>query len=346
MCLVCGSLEAEPHFGGISCRACAAFFRRYYRSGRILNMCTCKRRELTSHPCRKCRMDKCLKVGMSPEKVQVCRDKHCARAPKPSTSTQILPSLLTARILPKDISNISFAIPNFQQFQQNRIELTGGKMAEMNIFELTSTTKMDLDLVWRMVNNMFPMTREMMEKDRAALVRNFIPKFWMLSPVLDCIENPDFFDNMEKEEYENMVVAFYDGSFIKGKELSKKEILRVFEPFWYSFYTKIAPPIVGLNLKQEELMGIMWLLFFDNGYTNISTECQEICRTMRKMIYLELKNFQNSRKFDEMRFFDTVEVLEIIERSEMKLMEEILICEMHNVRIHDDFKTILRENKF
>ncbi|ULT91835.1 hypothetical protein L3Y34_009492 [Caenorhabditis briggsae] len=104
-------------------------------------------------------------------------------------------------------------------------------------------------------------------------------------------------------------------------------------------------PIVVLDLERAELMSIIWLLFFDNGYTNISPECQEMCRNIKKVILRELKNYQIDRNFDEMRFLDTVETLEIIDKGEKKFLEEMMICETHHVRIHDDFKAILKENR-
>ncbi|EFO95301.1 hypothetical protein CRE_08641 [Caenorhabditis remanei] len=75
-CLVCGSRQSEPHFGGNSCRACAAFFRRYFNSNKSVIICICKTKKANSHPCRSCRMAKCFAVGMTPLKIHGQRDPN------------------------------------------------------------------------------------------------------------------------------------------------------------------------------------------------------------------------------------------------------------------------------
>ncbi|EGT51155.1 hypothetical protein CAEBREN_05830 [Caenorhabditis brenneri] len=227
-----------------------------------------------------------------------------------------------------------------------REELKGGNIGNLNVFELTSTVRTDIELTWRMVSKMFPLTEKLQERDRSALLRNFILKLWQIEPILACADQVEEFECTSDEEKDHMIISFYQGTFSEGEEMSEKEILRTFSPIWWYYYHKMMVPIIRLRLHNEEWMAIIWLLFFDYGYTNISTDCQEMCRTMRKMIYLELKNYQKSREFDEMRFIETVETLEIIERGEKKFMEEMMICEMSNIKIHDDFRKILKENKY
>ncbi|PIC13386.1 hypothetical protein B9Z55_027776 [Caenorhabditis nigoni] len=368
LCLVCGSAESEPHFGGHCCRACAAFFRRYYQSKKINKKCTCKERKIKSHPCRECRIAKCIAIGMSPDiknefrnvqilrnkirkfpELQGFRDKNLAVEVCQNTPSGSSTSLLAARIIPRTTSTLEFAIPNWHEFERMRKETGVEKTKDwLNIYEISCMIQMDINLTWKMVDKMFPTSRKLDDSDKAALIRNFVLKFWQIISILEFIENAAYFQKMDKEAGEKMIISFYEGSFLDGKEMSNKEILRIFEPFWGSFGTKVAGPIIGLDLDREEIMAIVWLLFFDNAYTNISPECMEMCRDIRKVIFRELKNYQIDRDPDDTpsRFIETVESLELFEKGEKMFTEEMLLCQMHNVRVHDDFMAIIKENKY
>ncbi|TKR68097.1 hypothetical protein L596_024132 [Steinernema carpocapsae] len=79
-CFVCESPHgASPHFGTVSCLACAAFFRRTV-SLNISFQCkskakgTCRIFHELRMICRSCRYDKCIKAGMQRTCVQKRRD--------------------------------------------------------------------------------------------------------------------------------------------------------------------------------------------------------------------------------------------------------------------------------
>ncbi|CAL2046328.1 unnamed protein product [Caenorhabditis brenneri] len=345
VCYVCGAHEAEKHFSGISCRACAAFFRRCCRSPKIVKKCSCGERKMNSHPCRSCRMKRCLEVGMDPENV----DMKLYERMEESISQMIINktgSLLTTRIISKETSTLSFAFTNWQKFLANRDKISGGKILAMNLFELSSMTKSDTRLIWRMITNVFPSIENLKVPDINALLRNFHLKLWLITTITFCMERVKSQIRMKVEEREKMIVVLYERGFKKGNDLSKNEILKVFGPFWWWFVDEFVPPILRLNLEEEEVMALIWMLFFDHGYTNISSECDETCRNIKKVILMQLKNYQNERDFCEERFFKTLEVLEMFERLEKKFVEEMLFCEMQGVILHDDYKAILMENKF
>ncbi|CAB3398107.1 unnamed protein product [Caenorhabditis bovis] len=82
LCKVCSSFQAHGlHFGVLSCRACAAFFRRTVvneshrkfkcRSG-AKN--TCSVSNYKKFHCRLCRFKRCVNLGMTPDNVQYNRD--------------------------------------------------------------------------------------------------------------------------------------------------------------------------------------------------------------------------------------------------------------------------------
>lgn len=339
MCKICGSQTSEPHLGGFSCRACAAFFRRYYVSPKLNKICTCKKRSEKSHPCRKCRIEKCLEVGMTPEKLQGKHDKMSIENTPSGSDVSI------GRIISREVIHLDPDFTNWRVFVRMRKTRTEGEGGWRNIYEITSMTKNDETVVWRMVTNMFPATKKLIQADRSAMLRNFILKNWQINPIFETIESSEHYTKKTGEDYENLVISWYRGTFVKGKEMLDDEILRTFEPFWHHYLSKTAIPIFQLDLEREELLAIVWLLFFDNCHTNISGECQEVCRNIRKVIFRELKNYQKDHEMDDMRFLETIEILELVEKAEKKFLEHVMVCEMHHVRIHEDFKAIVKENR-
>merc|ERR1719483_1368032 len=81
VCGVCGSPATDvQHYGATSCYSCRAFFRRTIGSGKDYRYCSrktdaCEVDAVTRTNCKKCRFQKCLQVGMKPEKVDRVRGK-------------------------------------------------------------------------------------------------------------------------------------------------------------------------------------------------------------------------------------------------------------------------------
>ncbi|CAS00378.1 Protein CBG27271 [Caenorhabditis briggsae] len=221
----------------------------------------------------------------------MCREKHGRKMVADSD----LPSILETRIISRDFSHLSFAVSNWHEFETIQDEMNGGKIGFQNVFQMTCTVNNDIDLSWKMVHKQFPATQNLKTSDQSALLRNFMLKLWQIEPILDNIFNDEKYMNMNDEGFENLIVSFYERAFLEGQEMSREETLRIFQPYWSFYYLKMVMPIVVLDLERAELMSIIWLLFFDNGYTNISPECQEMCRNIKKVILRELKNYQEFR---------------------------------------------------
>ncbi|CCD73117.1 Nuclear Hormone Receptor family [Caenorhabditis elegans] len=73
-CIICGQNGQGHHFGVISCRACAAFFRRAADSKWSRMKCLSKYCDGKTYHCKPCRLKKCRDVGMDVSKFQHDRD--------------------------------------------------------------------------------------------------------------------------------------------------------------------------------------------------------------------------------------------------------------------------------
>ncbi|UMM35732.1 hypothetical protein L5515_008219 [Caenorhabditis briggsae] len=88
-CRVCNLDSHGTHFGVMTCRPCAAFFRRIV----VLNLtytCVTNTQKCNvdgrgRNVCRDCRYKKCLAVGMTPDNVQYNRDSHNNKNPSGSS---------------------------------------------------------------------------------------------------------------------------------------------------------------------------------------------------------------------------------------------------------------------
>ncbi|CAP36466.1 Protein CBG19169 [Caenorhabditis briggsae] len=80
MCKICGLDAHGVHFGVTTCRACAAFFRRFV----VLNLeydclkdkSKCSLDKIRRSSCRHCRFQKCIRMGMTADNVQWNRDVY------------------------------------------------------------------------------------------------------------------------------------------------------------------------------------------------------------------------------------------------------------------------------
>ncbi|EFO83869.1 hypothetical protein CRE_14845 [Caenorhabditis remanei] len=100
-CQICSQPAHGQHFGAVTCRACAAFFRRCHFSKEAKPKCRnmkfkCNPDENGRWSCKKCRLDRCLGHGMSTKNIQYDRDSF--RSSKTFLKKRLLSSYLTERV--------------------------------------------------------------------------------------------------------------------------------------------------------------------------------------------------------------------------------------------------------
>ncbi|CAO4380320.1 unnamed protein product [Caenorhabditis nigoni] len=100
-CEICDQPAHGQHFGALTCRACAAFFRRCHFSKGSGPRCQylksdCKPDQRGRWNCKKCRLDRCISRGMKTNNIQYDRDLF--RSSETYLKKRLLPSILSERI--------------------------------------------------------------------------------------------------------------------------------------------------------------------------------------------------------------------------------------------------------
>ncbi|EGT51177.1 CBN-NHR-50 protein [Caenorhabditis brenneri] len=249
------------------------------------------------------------------------------------------------RIISRDCSSIALTASNWQKMQAKRGDMFNKTLDQTNYYELSCVMREDCRMVWQVVENLFPMvTSNLRRMDREALLRNFLPKWSVLTAAIDMERNVQRYAKYNNlPDCQKLLVDFYQVSMPPQYKMSPEKILEVFSPILNYYGQRVILPIYAKNLDKAELMALALIILFDGAYTNISVECSEMCRKVRNLIFRELKGYQMDKNYDEMQFIDTLDTLNTIEKGEKKFMEELLVCDMHHVRLHDDYRLLMRE---
>ncbi|CAL2044017.1 unnamed protein product [Caenorhabditis brenneri] len=88
LCEICGEPAHGHHFGAITCRACAAFFKRALLAKRYRKTCKYKKECIDfsgdrKPSCKPCRLKKCIRMGMNSTNLQALPSSKILKTPSP-----------------------------------------------------------------------------------------------------------------------------------------------------------------------------------------------------------------------------------------------------------------------
>ncbi|KAF1751477.1 hypothetical protein GCK72_018031 [Caenorhabditis remanei] len=235
---------------------------------------------------------------------------------------------------------------NWGEVDVKRKRLYGDSVFNLNFTQFSNITKPDTLLLWDLAVKIFPDIKLLSGSDKQAILCNFFPRWMMLDSAIGfCTSYEESSKYIASKDYTDMLLHFYGTSMPLEKRLKDKEIIQIFKPYWDFHYFETAVPIYFKKLDKIEYMAIFLLLLLDDAYANISEEGATLCRNIRKVVKRELNGYQTDNNCSEMRFISVMDVLLILEKAEEKIQEEVLICGLNNVTLHDDFKTIFQVKK-
>ncbi|XP_070569661.1 vitamin D3 receptor B-like isoform X2 [Ptychodera flava] len=138
-CLVCNDKASGLHYGVVSCESCKSFFGRKIKSKAKFvceEMGNCVMDLYTRRHCPACRLQKCLNVGMKPERVwdekrletrkplvRKARKKKEPPAPAPAPAPAPIPAPLPSTLSVESTSSFEDFSPDMTEEQKELMEL-------------------------------------------------------------------------------------------------------------------------------------------------------------------------------------------------------------------------------
>ncbi|CAD5227239.1 unnamed protein product [Bursaphelenchus xylophilus] len=187
-CKICGISPASPHFGVVSCRPCAAFFRRTVVLKRRYhcNLEGCCNVHHEKRPmCACCRYQKTLEAGMSVQNIRFHSDKIGAPKkksprlqsipPEPEPSTLLTEMTKGYRKFLKRTKELYYIVNPGALFE-DKIEYKPATLPEHLIFD-----RSQLYYMRKMLEKHFHPFGEFSKKDRAKIFELFQPYFTRLN---------------------------------------------------------------------------------------------------------------------------------------------------------------------
>lgn len=288
---------------------------------------------------------------MQKSKVQPPRDSNRQWVSKPSTSSfSTVSSPESERFfkiehgLPlRNQDYINRIAKNHRNLETTRAQFfheNSGK--EVNVYEFSLDIKTDAKFIWKLCETSFPEFDRLDPMDKKTLFYNFYTKWNVLEIAMLCIKFNDPYNFYTPlGAVAKSIIDFYGDTVRKEKvdgNLTGDGIRQVFQPLWNFHFDYVIPPLAAMKFGEVENMALFGILLWDPAYTNINESLSTTCHGMRKIIMRELNSYFEK---DERRFFDTLDILGLIERAEHKCKEEIELCGVYNFEIDEEMRTLV-----
>ncbi|CAI5451429.1 unnamed protein product [Caenorhabditis angaria] len=281
-CTVCEETADANHFGAMTCRACAAFFRRKVATrNRIIRRCDrkCVMNSTMRKLCASCRFERCLKVGM--RESEVLSKIYEQKKRKVETDNAI--SL-------KRIETFYTHLENVKKCEFLRKENSFPKMANYKVFN--EAFKKYADLITENIILAFPEVQSLSDDQKNTLFKNFTTVFVIIegcykskSEKIWILPNGDYVDDDNAVDFYKDPESKDDAQ--KLYELNKAE--------WKSTSVNLRSRIASANMDRKEFLLLTALVFWDGGLPEQSNDVTVYCQEMRQKVMKELSKYENMK---------------------------------------------------
>ncbi|CAP34024.1 Protein CBR-NHR-218 [Caenorhabditis briggsae] len=295
-CEICTYPSHGYHFKVMSCRACAAFFRRsllarlrYICKGRMND---CPIDSTVRYFCKLCRFQKCLKAGMNADKIQQNRDPISSKVPgtsndfeAPSIDESVKKSMFNGplydfqtfiaeiRQIFSDKENFDEKLPPLRELEkglkfirrnQKRIDL---KILEEINFEIITETRLNViktSATWLMYSEFF---RELSEKEKMLILKTTWHVWGRLELLTVSVEILGEKVSREKVVFVSKSHAVYLVEVFRNNlmELDPKEaedVDKELQPLFFTVFDDVAKKLSILKPNLIEQAYLLWQMIW------------------------------------------------------------------------------------
>ncbi|KAF1753349.1 hypothetical protein GCK72_019905 [Caenorhabditis remanei] len=279
-CQVCGDISRTTHFGAVSCRACAEFFRRKVVSNdKLVKRCSgkCQLNRRSRKTCKSCRFERCLEIGMLKTVV---------------TSNT---SLKTDDCSTEELNSILIGLRNrYSQLEDDRRRVFGRQSYQQSRYssydETGEVIAKDMELISKHIISFFQARQSVHKCQEHILADNFVIPFILLETSFRSIG------------VQSLILP--TGSVVDAAQLDKfyldwecdeqpqRNTILMLQPYWTTSFRLLKDPMNRIKLDLAETLLLSALIYWDFGIVNQSEECIEKCLQMRNVINWELVNYE------------------------------------------------------
>uniref|UniRef100_A0A1I7V2I1 Nuclear receptor domain-containing protein n=1 Tax=Caenorhabditis tropicalis TaxID=1561998 RepID=A0A1I7V2I1_9PELO len=314
ICGVCGETADAVHFGALSCRACAAFFRRRVAAGKLIIVSRCAgncklENQLLRRLCASCRYEKCLRIGMKTSAVL----SRLVVKTEPGSSTWMGECLL---------DQMKAAYARLESSRRDAFLREDHVPKITNYKEVNAMCSIDIDLIVLHYTSFFQSITPIDEEQRRYLGVHFLVPFCLLDGAfrsqgieteLFLMPNGDYVDLQNLDD-------FYQNPDEKEDNGIAGSVTTLMEPYWRLNNQVLRKHLKEVILDLSEFLFLFWdpIYHIIPGIQNQSDACIQICKQMRSRIFEELTNYEknlNLKADHSMRVGEIVIVLQAVQKA-------------------------------
>lgn len=343
-CEVCQASGNGKHFGVDACRGCTSFFRRTVVNKKQYKCSeddSCDLENSEGLLCKKCRFEKCIKVGMKREAIQKHRDIYGRRNPEckaivsiPSTSSlQVAVPSTVLSTIKKNYSQLASVREVVHRMEAGSMFLKPAPRGQ-SYKETYRLLLREFYLVADWISNSFPYFTELPKSQKDILLRNFYLTFYNLEAgYRACQKNRDdiwFLPNGNYINCQDLESFYHDPD--NQQPICSSDAAKLFKGTCTGCKRNVLVPMLREDVTQFEFLALSALILFDTGLDGQTDSCIDTCRKVRLSVQREMIQHYCIKRIEEypLRMANILSLIPSVQKASQKMQSDLELGHLFN----------------